>query len=265
MKVLAISRARRFSPNSVEKDKAILEAVAIKLRQRGYEVAMADEERLPAADLHAHSILTMARLPETLRWLKSQDALIINSPQSVEKCSRCQLEETMRRISIPMAASTGTDGYWLKRGDGSAQTKDDVVYACDEKELGQKIQEMRDRGISQYVVSAHVKGDLVKFYGVGCHSFFRYYYPTDDGESKFGDEARNGLARHFAFDVAELRREVERLAAAIGIDVYGGDCIVREDGSFCIIDFNDWPSFSRCREEAAGAIVNLFMQRMINR
>ena len=45
----------------------------------------------------------------------------------------------------------------------------------------------------------------------------------------------------------------EEIAAA-GLDVYGGDCIVREDGTFCIIDLNDWPSFSRCREEAAKAI-----------
>ena len=28
-------------------------------------------------------------------------------------------------------------------------------------------------------------------------------------------------------------------------------------GSFCLIDFNDWPSFSRCREQAADAITGL--------
>ncbi len=264
MRVLLIRRARLYSPNSVEKDRAIMEAVATKLRQHGLEVVVADEDMLPATNLRACWILTMARKPETLQWLKSQDALIINSPQSIEKCRRDRLEETMRRIGTPTAGSNGTDGYWLKRADASAQTKDDVVFARDEEELARKIQAMRDRGISRYVVSAHVKGDLVKFYGVG-HSFFRYYYPTDDGDSKFGDELRNGTANHFGFDVAALRSEVERLAAAVGIDVYGGDCIVRRDGSFCIIDFNDWPSFSRCREEAAAAIVTLFTERMINR
>ena len=29
---------------------------------------------------------------------------------------------------------------------------------------------------------------------------------------------------------------------------------MREDGTYAVIDFNDWPSFARCREEAAGAI-----------
>ena len=57
----------------------------------------------------------------------------------------------------------------------------------------------------------------------------------------------------------ELQREVLRLAAALGVSVYGGDAIVRADGSFCLIDFNDWPSFSRCREEAADAIASLVL------
>ena len=54
-----------------------------------------------------------------------------------------------------------------------------------------------------------------------------------------------------------MQAEAERLAEAVGIEVYGGDCIVSSDGTFCLIDFNDWPSFSRCREEAAEAIASL--------
>ena len=48
-----------------------------------------------------------------------------------------------------------------------------------------------------------------------------------------------------------------RLAGLLGLEVYGGDCIVRQDGTFAIIDFNDWPSFSRCRNDAAKAIASL--------
>ena len=50
--------------------------------------------------------------------------------------------------------------------------------------------------------------------------------------------------------------EVERLAQLVGIEVYGGDAIIDSEGRFYIIDFNDWPSFSRCRDEAAEAIAN---------
>ena len=36
--------------------------------------------------------------------------------------------------------------------------------------------------------------------------------------------------------------------------IYGGDCIVSPDGEIRIIDFNDWPSFAPCREEAGPQI-----------
>ena len=103
------------------------------------------------------------------------------------------------------------------------------------------------------VVSAHVPGDLVKFYGVGT-AFFQFFYPSDDGISKFGDEKRNGVAHHYAFEAERLHQEVVRLSQLVGVEVFGGDAIIDEHGRFYIIDFNDWPSFSRCREEAAMAI-----------
>ena len=156
-----------------------------------------------------------------------------------------------------MPPEEGPDGYWLKRGDAAAQGREDVVYAKDREQLAERIHEMEQRGIKDYTVSAHVVGDLVKFYGVRGTDFFRYYYPTDDGQTKFDDERRNGQAHHYAFDADDLHRNMMRLAEAVGIEVYGGDCIVREDGSYCVIDFNDWPSFSRCREEAADAIMEI--------
>ena len=48
-----------------------------------------------------------------------------------------------------------------------------------------------------------------------------------------------------------------RLARLTNIDVYGGDCIVDHEGRFFIIDFNDWPSFSACKGQAADAISQL--------
>lgn len=251
-----IQRAPQFSPNSVEKDKAILDAVAERLQARGHQVESIVEGKscLPAAD----AIFTMGRLPETLAALKQlQGIKIINSPKGIENCARHHLETIMEQIGVPMPPKEGTDGYWLKRGDHAAQSKDDVVYVPNKTELEQQISAMHQRGIADYTVSAHVKGDLVKFYGVLGTGFFRYYYPTDDGVSKFGDEQHNGVAHHYRFDLSNLQLQAEKLSTAVGIHVYGGDCIVRADGSWCIIDFNDWPSFSRCRDEAAEAITTL--------
>ena len=63
----------------------------------------------------------------------------------------------------------------------------------------------------------------------------------------------------YAALIAELNAAIDMIdesepAFTSGDIIYGGDAVVRRDGSFCMIDFNDWPSFSRCREEAALAI-----------
>lgn len=125
-----------------------------------------------------------------------------------------------------------------------------------------KIEAFAARGIKNVVVTAHVKGDLVKFYGVRGTEFFKTYYPGDDGMSKFGDELVNGKPAHYDFDTEKLKADAEKTAELIDIDIYGGDCIIREDGSYAIIDFNDWPSFSRCREEAADAMADVICKKM---
>jgi len=252
-----IQRAAQFSPNSVEKDMAILDAVGERLRRMGAEVSTFSEDSLDAS-FPADTILTMGRRPATLAWLKSLTGVrIINAPEGIGNCSRYRLQTIMRETGVSQPPEEGAFGYWLKRGDAAAQSQGDVVYAADRASLQQAIAAMQQRGISQYVVSAHVPGDLIKFYGVRGTGFFRYYYPTDDGQTKFDDERRNGTASHYPFDVADMQRRMEQLAEAVGVHVYGGDCIVRSDGSWCCIDFNDWPSFSRCREEAADAIASL--------
>lgn len=276
MRILAVSRAERFSPNSVEKDKAIFQAVIKRLQQRGDDVGLVSEDNLdfPESPVlpdftvclgQPDLILTMARQPETLRWLESLNIACINSPLGIANCARSRLATMMERIGTPVPPQEGSDGYWLKRGDAAAQSTDDVVYLSDRQQLVTAIQTMRNRGITDYVVSTHVVGDLVKFYGVGQGDFFRWYYPSDDGQTKFGDEHRNGPACHYPFRVEALQQEVQRLAAAVGVLVYGGDAIVRADSSFCLIDFNDWPSFSRCREAAADAIVSLVINQIINK
>lgn len=255
MKVLALLRHQQFSPNSVEKDETIMRAVAHRLQRQGHEVTVESEARWH--EQACDCVLSMGRLDETLQRLEVLQVPVINSPRAVRICARSVLSSVMLREGIPAAPREGSRGYWLKRGDACAQEPGDVVYAADEAELHRQEQAFRQRGIDDYVVSAHVEGDVVKFYGVRGTGFFRHFYPTDDGQTKFGDEARNGQARHYPFAVADMQQAAEKLANAIGLDVYGGDFIVRADGTFCLIDFNDWPSFSRCRDDAAEAIASL--------
>lgn len=265
MEIIAVRRDDKFSPNSVEKDRLILQAVADRLSSHyGVEMPVVDEAVFAAKPVDADIFVTMGRLPETLTALACKEhrgKLVINSAEGVRRCRRSLLDRLMRAGNIAMPPEKGKDGYWLKRGDAAAQSKSDIVFCPDEAALEKAKADFAKRGIKDVVVSTHVVGDLIKFYGVGS-DFFRCYYPSDDGISKFGDEKVNGKAHHYSYDNEALHREVVRLSSLTGVDVYGGDAIVDSDGKFYIIDFNDWPSFSRCREEAAGAIVQLIVNRI---
>lgn len=272
--LISIYRAERYSPNSVERDKAIMDAVCEKLSTR-YTIYKTREEdietegmmlMLRLADANQpHSgtpllVLSMARSRKALDILtqmEAEGARVINRAQAVLNATRTVIDRMMRENDIPCAPLHGDHGWWIKRGDEAAQEKGDVRFAADDRKRDATIEEFHKRGITDIVTTAHVRGDLVKFYGVTGTAFFHTTYPTDGGFSKFGDESRNGTSRHTPFDIAALHGDASRLAQLTGIEVYGGDCIVRSDGSYAIIDFNDWPSFSVCRQDAAEAIASV--------
>ncbi len=224
----------------------------------GHNAVCCMPESITAEQLAGRDIvLSMARGEEILKMLEACGATVLNSPKGVHLCSRrYDLDLLLRKNGIAVPPTDGPYGVWIKRGDGSTEIKDDVVL-CHSAEQEQKVVEgMESRGIDCWIRQAHMKGDLVKFYGVEG-TFFQYSYPTDTGHTKFGLEEANGDACHHEFSVGGLRAEADRIASLTGVSIYGGDAIVKADGSFCIIDFNDWPTFSSCRQAAASAIKNL--------
>lgn len=256
--VLAIGRAKRYSPNSVDKDAAVLESVCRILQSEGMTVSTVSEDGLQADSGGYGIYVSMGRSEETLRLLgmrEREGCTVVNSTRGVSLCCcRKQLNERLREAGVPLPPEEGEHGYWLKRACGVAESSADVRFAPTREAMETTRRQMAAEGIGEVVVQAHVEGDLIKFYGVAGQNFFRTYYPGDDGQWKFGDEQRNGKPRHYEFDIRRLHDTAEKAAGTVGIGVYGGDAIVTADGNFVIIDFNDWPSFSRCRDEAAEAI-----------
>ncbi len=267
MKYLAIRRDNSFSPNSVANDLLILKRTCELLQTKlcvGADIPIVDESDFQANPVQADVYLTMARQMDTLHYLQDKEnegRLVLNTASAVLKCRRTVLADLMRSHHVAMPPEKGNDGYWLKRGDAAAQSKADVVYCKDDDALDAAKESFRKRGIQDIVTSAHMVGDLIKFYGVGT-SFFTFFYPSDDGITKFGDEQVNGKAHHYGFSRDSLHREIVRLSEITGVEVYGGDAIIDEHGRYYIIDFNDWPSFSRCREEAAEAISDFVIDKL---
>ena len=148
----------------------------------------------------------------------------------------------------------------IKRGDFHAMHKEDVSFVRHPAEAQEVLQEYFLRGIPRAVINIHLEGDLIKFYGLRGSRYFFWFYPFEAGHSKYGHEAINGPSHGLKFDEEYLRDICQKAAEELDVVVYGGDAIVAEDGSIQIIDFNDWPSFAPCRNEAAPHIAKTIMQ-----
>ena len=267
-KTLLIQRAACYSPNSEEKDLAILQEVGCffddaKIISEGefVEKFSTDNQLISAESVGAvnvyHQIISMARSPkalDSLEQLEQSGIRVLNPSVGVRACQRSNVDKVMRENYLPLPPDKGNDGYWVKRADTTAQSKEDVCFCHDWSEVEKIKSTFMQRGITDVVTQAHVKGDVVKFYGVEGTGFFRYYYSGYDTETKFGDEERNGKPQYYSFSSSNLQADAEKLACLLQTPIYGGDAIIQEDGSYVIIDFNDFPSFSKCRKDAAKAI-----------
>ena len=67
------------------------------------------------------------------------------------------------------------------------------------------------------------------------------------------------------FDPARLSEAASGAAAALGLEVFGGDAIIKADGEPMIIDLNAWPSYALYRDRAAQAIADCLTERFQRR
>jgi len=243
--VIGIYREERFSPGKVEDDRAILDLVAAELREGGLSVRMLDGNRLPRLEARPALIFAMCQGAAALAWLDeaATRTKVVNHPDAIRGCYRTNLVERLARAGVPqprwafaadrLPGALGP-GPWLKRGDVHAMEAGDVRRVFTEDEWARMTADFERRGIRRAIVQEHVEGAVYKFYGVKGGFFRAYGLPA-------GHEERAAVL-------------AERGASALGLEVYGGDGVCPADGSLTLLDFNDWPSFSRCRTDAAGAI-----------
>ena len=262
-------RAGVYSPNHIGNDTAIFNATAEQLRKRGCLVNIYSEEQFNRNGVEEEFVMTMCRQQESienLQRLEDNGRLVINSGYGIENCTRERMTRILLGNGIPYPESlivntdenikgilkkSGFKSCWIKRGDFHAMHKEDVSYVRHPEEAQEVLQEYFLRGIKRAVINVHLEGDLVKFYGVKGTNFFYWFYPFDQGHSKYGWEEVNGKSQGITFDVKELKMLCNKAANELNVEIYGGDCIISPEGGIQIIDFNDWPSFAPCRVEAA--------------
>ncbi len=269
-----IYREVAHSPGRIADDAAIMNRVGDALRARNFAVELLAVDAIDAALASPRAnIFAMCEGGEILGRLENathQGAVVVNSPQAIGNTYRHRMIELFlrRQISAPPSRVVATDagasgpltGVWIKRYDFHATQPDDVIYAASEAGWYEALSRFARRGIPFVIVQQHVEGDLVKFYGVSGGrsgppnaSWFKWFYHRDQG--KIG----------YRFDTARLEDAALHAASALGVEIFGGDAIIRPDGEPLIIDLNAWPSYAPFLSQAAEAIADHLTQRFRRR
>lgn len=282
-KIAAILRAGAYSPNHIGNDAAILNLTCEQLRKRGCEVKTYSEEQLIAGAVKEPIVIHMCRDQRSfpiLQAMEDSGRLVINSGYAVENCTRERLTRILLGSGIPYPESLivntnqtvteqmeriGIERAWIKRGDTYAMHKEDVTYVRHPEEAQEVLQEYFLRGIKRAVINRHLDGDQVKFYGVRGADYFYCFYHFEKKFSSKGDDKAAKSEPDPRFDLAAFRDACERAADILDIRIYGGDAIITPDGSFSIIDLNDWPSFAPCRVEASAVIARAILSEIKKR
>jgi glutathione synthase/RimK-type ligase-like ATP-grasp enzyme len=265
-----IYRESAHSPGRIDDDGAIMKSVGEALAARGFSVELVSADA--AFETPCANIFAMCERGAVLDRLKDAEkvgSIIVNSPDAIRNTYRHRMVELFARHHVPAPASqiVATDatkpelaaGVWVKRYDFHATQPDDVIYIASKDGWHEALHRFARRGIPFIVAQEHVAGDLVKFYGVrNCTApmdanWFQWFYHRD-----------KGMLGH-SFEVSYLRRVALQAAAALGLEIFGGDAIIQANGEPMIIDLNAWPSYARFRDQAAEAIADYLTERFQRR
>ncbi|HEY1780772.1 MAG TPA: hypothetical protein VGG79_10140 [Roseiarcus sp.] len=267
---VGVLREPAHSPGRVDDDAAIMRSVADALTERGFSVELVAAEALmdaPSANLFV--MCERGTVLDRLAMMEKTGSIVVNSPTAIRNTYRHRMVElfTRHHVSAPMSWIVSADANmprpadcaWVKRYDFHATQREDVMYAASETGWREALRRFAERGIPFVVAQEHVPGDLIKFYGVrnGAEAaganWFQWFYHRD-----------KGMLGH-SFDPAHLSKAAFDAAAALGLEIFGGDAVVKPNGEPMIIDLNAWPSYALYRDRAAQAIADCLTERFRRR
>jgi hypothetical protein len=267
---LGIYREKCFSPGAhAAGDAEILELTRAALEHAGYRTMLIAPESLAALSPPAPVVFSMCQSLEALAVLQAWEAqgvLVLNTPEAVRACYRLPLVTALAQTTLPFPRSVvipldrtqsmpalglpmpeHAAGWWVKRGDVHAMQADDVQFVRHTADLPAQLARLHQRGISHAVVQEHLAGQEWKFYAVRGHGVLHAFAPHE--------------THCPPIDYARLNTLARQASAVLGLDVYGGDCLLTADGTLYLIDVNDWPSFRGCRPVAASHIARHILSR----
>ena len=258
-----IFRESTHSPGRESDDTEILRLTGKHLEAKGFQVELKTADEVGEIDVERpRFVFLMCERVEVLRRLRELEVSgvpHVNSLRAVHNTYRDRMIAVLDEANVPFIPSrvvgtaehpdAGALPIWVKRGDVHNTQEGDVVFATTTAAVHAALRGLAARGIPRAVLQPHIDGDLIKFYGIGAGGgphreppWFRWFYHKDQR-----------LSGH-PMDARQLARLVRRAAAALGLEVYGGDAIATAAGELVLLDVNAWPSFALYRDEASAGI-----------
>ncbi len=255
--VVGVYREPLYSPGKVRADGAILDATLARLSSASVATTALEPAELEAFSSRPELVLSMAQSEKTLHLLEGwerEGTRVINTVRSNRNCHRKTLVDLLMKARLPIPEGEvvpledvekrvfpgASQAYWLKRGDVHAIQPSDVVKVTKREEMVQVLDRFGSEGIKEVLLQEHREGDVVKLYGVGRGALFRAFHAAT------GEDVTS--------EMASLSRLAQESAEVVGLEIYGGDAVVTPGDGIVLIDLNDWPTFSPCREAAARKI-----------
>lgn len=261
MKALGIYREVQNSPNRESDDALVLKSVMDQLSILKTETTLMTPEDFDRVDVAGYDLIvpmceTYPRLMRLKKIEEETGVVVVNPSDSVLGCYRARMLDSFSRTpglcypptevrrttveaNLRPPSFEAESGWWVKRGDVHNTTTCDVVFARNWKEVDAIRREFENREIKDMAVQRHTDGDLIKFYGVGPGQWFTWFYHDPS------------TARRLPFEIEDLAAQAEMAAAAVKVEIFGGDAIVTPEEKIFVIDINSWPSFARVRTEAS--------------
>ena len=272
MKCIGIFREVLHSPLRERDDYEIMRLTGECLTEEGLNVSLFEPGEFLAEENFFEKpalIFMMCEQESILKKIakfEGEATCVINSTQSVLNTYRYRLIPLWKKdkVSQPQSELVPTTlevkdfhaidyPLWMKRGDVHNTQKGDVVLVQNGQELSVALKGLLERGVPQAALQKHIEGDLVKFYGIGSApqlTWFKWFYHKGQN------------LRETPFDENKLKSIVESAAKSIGVEVFGGDAVISNDGNIFLIDMNAWPSFALFREEASKKIAQHLASRI---
>jgi hypothetical protein len=265
-----IYRELDHSPGRIDDDRAIMNSVGKVLASRGFSVELVTADA--AFDTRCTNIFVMCERGTVLDRLSAVEkagAIVVNAPNAIRNTYRHRMIElfAQHQVSAPFSQVVASSAnksrpaaaVWVKRYDFHATQPSDVIYVASDAGWHEALDRFAKRDIPFIVAQEHVAGDLVKFYGVRSAAaamdanWFEWFYHRD-----------KGMLGH-PFEASCLRQAALGAAAALGLEIFGGDAVIQADGKPVIVDINAWPSYARYRDRAAQAIADHLTERFERR